>query len=296
MEKSKTQKQKKGIPPDPEKIKWSNRAYGYIRVSTKKQEKKGLSLEDQALKINAWGVMKDHKVVKIYEDRGITGTSIEKRPALTELLDIIKMGETLVTLAFSRLSRSARDFLNIIHDLSMRGCRIVIINEGLDTSTPYGRFTALMFIGVAQLESDLIKLRVKEAMKLKKKKGEFVGRVPYGWRLSAGPQSNLEENPEQQLVIAEIKRFRLMTNPSTHRTYSYEAIAETLNARKINPPGKTSKGWTHKSVSRVCNQPTVITRGKDPTRKIAISEDISPEVSSSESSSDEDAETTNTLE
>lgn len=262
---AKKEKRTKRKLPKEDEIKWTNRCYGYVRVSTKQQTDEGLSLENQRKKINAWAVMSDHEVVKIYEDKGVTGTSIDARKDLKALLLTIKHGETLVTLAFSRLSRSARDFLNIVHDLGMRGCRIVIINEGLDTKTPYGRFAATMFSAVAELEADIISHRVTDAMKLKKEKGEFVGRIPYGWKLSDGPGSDLIEHPEEQQVIAKIKEWRNSINVEG-RQYSYDAIADILTREGIKPPGK-SKKWTQSTVNRIYNRGEVITKGRPPERQ-----------------------------
>jgi len=65
-----------------------------------------------------------------------------------------------------------------------------------------------MFAAVAELEAGIIKQRVKDAMEMKKEKGEFVGRIPYGWKLSNGKGSDLEEIPEQQQVITAIRQLR----------------------------------------------------------------------------------------
>lgn len=219
-----------------------------------------MSLEVQRKKIDAWATMQDHKLIEIFADEGVTGTSIEPRKRLTALLEIIKRGETLVTLSFSRLSRSARDFLNILYELTMKGCRVVVINENLDTRTPYGKFCATMFSAVAELEADMISHRVTDAMDLKSEKGEFVGRVPYGWKLASGPGSGLVEVPDEQLVIRRIKELRASFTLE-NKQYSYEAIAKKLNADNIKPPGK-AKEWTYKQVSRIYARGEVKTLGR----------------------------------
>ena len=60
----------------------------------------------------------------------------------------------------------------------------------------------------AELESNATSDRVKEGMKMKKEKGEFMGRISYGWRLSNGKGADLIENEEQQEVIRKIKEMR----------------------------------------------------------------------------------------
>ena len=180
-----------------ETVVWSTKCYGYIRVSTKKQEEEGMSLEVQEKKIRAWAVTQDLEIAEIFKDEGISGKNIEHRPGLISVLERIKTGETLVVMAFSRLSRSARDFLNIADELDGRGVRIAVMKEKFDTTDAYGRFTATMFSALSQLEREITSDRVKDCMAVKKEKGEFVGRIPFGWRLSNGPQSDLEEIPEE---------------------------------------------------------------------------------------------------
>lgn len=252
-------------PPRYEDIVWTNRCYGYVRVSTKKQGQEGLSIENQKLKINSWAITYDHVVVDIMDDKGVTGTSMDKRKGLLRLLDTIKQGETFIALSFSRISRSARDFLNILHAMEIRGCRIVIMNEGLDTKTAYGRFTATMMSAVAQLEADMISKRVKDSMDLKDEKKEFVGRVPYGWKMAGGPGSGLVELPEEQAVI---QRIRALRNSFTveGKQYSYEAIARKLTEEKVKPPGK-AEYWTDKQISRIYNRKEVKVNGRPPERR-----------------------------
>jgi len=101
-------------------IKWTKRCYGYIRVSTKGQVEEGLSLESQANRIKGWAAYKQFEVVDIMKDEGRSGTTLDKRDGLQKLLEIIKEGETLVAIAISRISRSSRDFLNIVHTLKLK--------------------------------------------------------------------------------------------------------------------------------------------------------------------------------
>lgn len=263
-------RKKKPTPPKFEDIKWTNRCYGYIRVSTKKQKDEGLSLEIQRKKINAYATMKDLDVIEIFSDEGISGKSIEGRKNLMKLLSIIQQGETFVTLTFSRLSRNVRDFLNIQFNLELKGCCLAIINEGLDTRTPYGRFTATMFSAVAQLEGDIISSRVQDAMNLKREKGEFMGRVPYGWKLSAGPGSDLIEIPYEQNVIKTIRTLRESITLQG-RQWSYAKIAEKLNEDKIDPPGKSTR-WGEKQVLRIYQRGPIRTKGRSPERQRKRSE------------------------
>jgi site-specific DNA recombinase len=241
------------------------RCYGYIRVSTSQQADDGLSLENQRNKIEAWASLNDYLVLDVYADEGFSGRTMEKRKDLAALLEIIKTGEALVVYTFSRLSRSAADFLNLNRTLTAKGCQIVVIREGLDTTSPHGRFAATMFAAIAELESDVIADRIQDSMNLKKEKGEFVGRIPYGWQLSNGPQSDLIEKPDEQTIITRVKAMRKELNSKGKET-SYEDIAKKLNAEKVPPPVKSAM-WYHNTVSRIVNRGEIKTKGRDPSAR-----------------------------
>lgn len=265
MNAKKSRKQKGAVESprsevDLERDETPKRCYGYVRVSTQQQVDEGMSLDIQTRKIKGWAAMSEYEIIEIIPDEGHSGRTIHKRPGIKRLLEIIKPGDALVAVAFSRLSRSVEDFLKIVNMLDKRGCRIVIVKEGLDTTTPQGRFAAVMFAAMAQLESEITGDRIKEAMAQKHIAGEFVGRIPYGWKLSDGPQSDLAEVPEEQAIIKRIRQLR-ETIDIKGKPMSYEKIAEILNSEHVKPCGKSSK-WTHNSINRIYNRGEIITKGR----------------------------------
>ena len=66
------------------------KAIGYIRVSTEQQADEGVSLSAQRAKITAWCELNEYELVAIYEDAGISGKTIEKRPKLQAALAEMK--------------------------------------------------------------------------------------------------------------------------------------------------------------------------------------------------------------
>ncbi len=233
--------------------------YGYVRVSTSMQVDDGLSLENQRKKIEAWGIMNDQTLIKIYADEGISGRSMTKRDGLAQVLKVIKEGETLVVYSFSRLARSVQDFLHITMMLQDKGCQLAFIVEKLDTSTAMGKFTAHVFAALAQLESDMTSERVKDAMQYKISKGEFVGRPPYGWNLESGKGSNLIPVEHEQIIIRKIKAMREIK--VNGKQMSYQKIADRLNKDGVSLPGNAKK-WYHSAVSRICARKSTIVKGR----------------------------------
>lgn len=64
------------------------KAVGYVRVSTKRQSREGVSLETQKDKIRVWASMNDYELIGIEEDPGYSGGGIDNREGLQRAMDI----------------------------------------------------------------------------------------------------------------------------------------------------------------------------------------------------------------
>ncbi len=128
--------------------------YGYARVSTKKQAKDGNSLEAQEK------ILRDNGATKIYYD-SFTGTKTD-RPALNELLDVVKEGDTIVVTKLDRLGRSVSQTTALIDKLIDKGVTINVLNLGVLSNSSMSTFMRNMLLAFAQLERDLIVERTSE--------------------------------------------------------------------------------------------------------------------------------------
>lgn len=231
-----------------------NKCYGYVRVSTQKQAKEGYSLEFQIEQITEYAKYNKYELLEMVEEQGKSGLEkkLEKRKELSYVLNVIKPGETLIVYTLSRLSRSIRDFLDITKRLETKGCALVLIKDKMETITAFGRFGANLMAILGQLESDMLMERVAEINSLKHVKGQFIGRIPYGWRLSNGPGSEAKEVVHEQFVIYYIRYLRGKLTPKG-KPYTYQKIANKLNELYIQPPGKSTK-WHDNAVKRILNR------------------------------------------
>lgn len=254
---------KSHIVSETETIVKAKKCYGYIRVSTAAQKNDGISLEVQENLIIEWARTRNLTVTKIYSDAGISGGEHAryKRKELDDLLYILDADDVVITYSLSRLSRCHEDFIKIMKVIKLKKASLCTIKESIDTSTPQGRFHNILFSGLTELELEMISERISDAMKLKRDKGEFTGRVPYGWKLSDGSGSDLIENPEQQEIIDYIHRIKLQLNPKTMRIYSNQAVADRLNSERIKSPGK-SREWYDTTIQRIVERGPVITKGR----------------------------------
>jgi DNA invertase Pin-like site-specific DNA recombinase len=117
-------------------------------------------------------------VVAEYADR-ISGAKA-KRPGLDDMLRDARRRkfDVLMVVAFDRLARSTRHFLEVLDELSQIGIEFVSFRENIDTGGPLGRAIVTIVGAIAELERSLIIERVKAGMRRAKLEGVRLGRRP----------------------------------------------------------------------------------------------------------------------
>src|ERR1700681_2888253 len=139
---------------------------GYARCSTDQQD-----LTAQRDGLTALGV----SPARIYVDHGLTGTTRD-RPGLREAMAACREGDTLVVTKLDRLARSLPDARAIADGLTARQVRLSLGASVYDPTDPVGRLLFNVLAMVA--ESDLVRLRTREGMKVAKAKGRLRGKQP----------------------------------------------------------------------------------------------------------------------
>jgi len=124
---------------------------------------------------------------RIYVDHGLTGTNRE-RPGLHQALAACRAGDTLVVTKLDRLARSLLDARAIADELTQRAVKLNLGGSVHDPTDPVGRLLFNVVAMVAEFESDLIRMRTREGMKVAKAKGRLRGKQP---KLSATQEAHL---------------------------------------------------------------------------------------------------------
>ena len=156
----------------------------YSRVSTQEQVTEGVSIEAQVSALQAYAKSQNWEVVEEYIDGGYSGAT-DERPALKRLLtDASQHRFNIIAVCkLDRFFRNLRLLLNHLHSLEQQGIKFVSTQEGLDTSTPNGKFTVQMMGVIAEFERGRIGERVKDSRRYLIARGDWPGgRTIYSYR------------------------------------------------------------------------------------------------------------------
>lgn len=201
------------------------RTVAYLRVSTDKQVDRGVSLEAQRGKVEAYASLYDLDVVSVEVDAGESAKSLN-RPALQRALAMLKTGkaDALLVVKLDRLTRSVPDLCSLVNDYFRDGkLSLVSIGEQVDTRSAAGRMVLNMLTVIGQWEREAIGERTAAAMQHMKAEGKRVGAVPYGFTL-ANDDKTLVAADSEQTVISVARELR-------SRGLALRAVAATLDER-----------------------------------------------------------------
>lgn len=159
----------------------------YVRVSTDKEEQE-TSPENQIDICRYWVEQNNFEWNEkaIVFDDGISGTVLLDRAAMQLVLDKARKREIkmVVFKSIHRLARDLRDSLEIKETLIAHGVRLVTIEEGFDSN--YEGKNDMKFemhsMFAAQLPKT-ISVSISAANGAKVRRGEHVGKVPFGYKL-----------------------------------------------------------------------------------------------------------------
>jgi site-specific DNA recombinase len=198
---------------------------GYIRVSTKLQSEKGNSLKLQKSKIKGYCKLNDFKLIEIYEDKGISGMSIDKRDGYKEMVNYLTNNDIdgIVVWSLSRLGRKMKDVVEFMDILKKNDINFFSIKENLSNNDKVGSLIMNILGSINEFEVEVIRERIKDVKRNKKSNGEVYGRLQYGWDNVNG---KLIKNKFEFSIIKRIKNLR-------SRGYSWRKIANRLNNDNI---------------------------------------------------------------
>jgi len=220
-----------------------DRAVGYVRLSKEEEQGNGgLGLDAQRAAIHGEVERRRWRLVGIVEDVGWSGRSL-RRPGIERALALLRSDEAdfLVSSKLDRVRRRKLDLETLREETrrygsvghgrtrqTLPGWQLVPVDlPSFDTTTPAGRLTASIMGSAAQFEREMIAARTKDALAVKRSRGERLGRVPV-----------LSDDVRQRVV-----RLR-------KRGLGWWRIAKALNEANVTP-GRGGKQWYASTAKRV---------------------------------------------
>lgn len=137
--------------------------FGYARVSTDDQH-----LDGQLGALTAAGCVRTWSEHASGADR--------TRGELAACLDHLRAGDALVITKLDRLARSVSHLCELSAYLSERGVDLIVLDQGIDTSTPAGKLMFHVIAAVAEFERDLIRERTVVGIAAARLRGAVPGR------------------------------------------------------------------------------------------------------------------------
>ena len=156
-------------------------------------------------------------IAELFEEKGISGKNVEKRPELQKILKRLNEFDIVLVWKLNRLSRSVRDFANMLYEFDKNNVRFISYNEKIDTQDASGKLLMYVISIVAEIERDNISENVKLAKRQEFENGKITARKVLGYDII-----------NKQLVInkkeAKIIKFIFETYNKTHNYYQTAKI------------------------------------------------------------------------
>ncbi|WP_062472390.1 recombinase family protein [Jeotgalibaca dankookensis] len=178
--------------------------YGYARVSTKDQ-----NLETQLQQLQAFGV---NEVIS----EKISGI-VPKKTKLDALLHDLKENDTLVVTRMDRLGRNTVQLLQLVEALQERQVDLVVLNMGIDTRTPTGKFFLTIMAGFSELDRTMMKEKQAAGIQLAKKKGLYKGRPKKYTHTHARIKHALDLRKTTHKTVKEISQITGVSEATLYR-------------------------------------------------------------------------------
>lgn len=216
------------------------RVAAYARVSTGSEEQLNSYAAQNRYYTDLITAHQDWKLVDIYADEGISGTSTDKRQDFQRMMTDCRRGliDRILTKSIARFARNAKDCLEAIRELKSIGVSVYFEKEKLDTAIMSSEMITAIMASLAQKESESIGSNMQWSYQKRMERGEFNTNIaPYGFRMRNG-QLEIEEREAEDVKLI-FQRFLSGKSRS-------EIAAELRKERA--PLGEGIKEWSTSTV------------------------------------------------
>lgn len=216
------------------------RVAAYCRVSTKQEEQLNSYEVQKKYYIDKINSNVEWELVGIFADKGITGTSVNKRDEFNKMIKLCKRNkiDMIIVKSISRFARNTVDCLHYTRMLKQLGIDVYFEEQGIHSIKPDSEFYISIYGTIAQSESENISANVKWG-KLQSAKE---GKVAFSYKNFLGYRKGNDGKPE---IVPEEAEIVKMIYERFLAGDSLKTIAEKLQKeRKSSPTGKSEWSTT----------------------------------------------------
>ncbi|MGH3183255.1 MAG: recombinase family protein [Streptosporangiaceae bacterium] len=213
--------------------------YGYARVSTRSQRD-----DSQLDALRAAGCE------RIWTDTA--SGRLARRPQWDNCLDHLRAGDELVITRLSRMARSVRHLTEIAALLQERGIDLIVLKQGIDTTTAAGRFTFHVLAAMGEMLADLISEGTREGLESARARGRAGGRKPKltAWQaqVARGMYDETGADGRRKCTVAEIAGTFAVSRKTVYR--HLEPSGGRRQPGKTTPPAAPAGPLGHPAPAR----------------------------------------------
>ena len=215
------------------------RVAAYTRVSSDSEDQLNSFAAQNRYYTELISSKAEWRMVDIYADEGITGTSVAKRDDFQRMMADCRRGliDQILVKSISRFARNTKDCLQNIRELKELGVNVRFEREGIDTVNVSSELITAIYAAFAQKESESISGNMRWSYQCRMESGEFnTCKAPWGFRLDGRNLKICE--PEAAIVRRIFHEYLSGKNP--------QEIADSLNASCL-----TERVWNYKAVDYI---------------------------------------------
>lgn len=219
------------------------RAVAYVRVSSEsKAQLHSYEFQEQYWK-SKFEQDPDNELIHIYADRGISGSSVSKRPQFLIMMQDARDGkfDVIHTKSVSRFARNTVQLLEAVRELRDLGIEVVFEKEQISTMKPTSELFLTIAATIAENDLQVDSERQKWSFQRRFESGWYsIGNGMYGYRMTGN--NTLVIVPEEAEIVRWIYNMYISGS-------GCPAIAKSLNDAGI-PNGK-GKQWRANSILKM---------------------------------------------
>ena len=185
--------------------------YGYIRVSTEKQ-----NFNNQKFELENFATQRNWKISEWIEET-ISGIKKIEERKFGDLLAKMTKDDILIVTEISRLGRNLMQIMSILNVCMEKEIRVYTAKEGYELGNNINSKVLAFAFGLsAEIERNLISQRTKEALARRRAEGVILGR-PIGSK-SASLKLTGQEEALKALLDKNVSKSEIGRQLGVHRT------------------------------------------------------------------------------